>query len=108
MRSIAGTPIDGERRILTTEVVKTAEKASVQRMVFHSMSADALVWDWEGSADGGATWKRLWRIDYERRKMPWFGAVRPLAAMRPFVSSIALSDFVEKSDCPLVRSGLRL
>jgi hypothetical protein len=45
MRSIAGTPIDGERRILTTEVVKTAEKASVQRMVFHSLPADALVWD---------------------------------------------------------------
>jgi len=25
--------------------VKTAEKASVQRMVFHSLPADALVWD---------------------------------------------------------------
>jgi len=50
--------------------VETAEKASVQRMVFHSLPADALVWDWEGSADGGATWKRLWRIDYKRRKAP--------------------------------------
>ncbi|MEO6747482.1 MAG: hypothetical protein ABIS28_17765 [Caldimonas sp.] len=64
------TQVDGARRILTTEVVKTAEKASVQRMVFHSMSADALIWDWEGSADGGTTWKRLWRIDYRRRKAP--------------------------------------
>jgi len=64
------TQVDGQRRILTTEVVKTAEKVSVQRMVFHSVSADALVWDWEGSADGGTTWKRLWRIDYKRRKVP--------------------------------------
>ena len=64
------THVDGERRILTTDVVRTADKASVQRMVFHSVSADALVWDWEGSADGGTTWKRLWRIDYKRRKAP--------------------------------------
>ena len=64
------TQIDGERRILTTEVTTTGDKASVQRMVFHSVSADALMWDWEGSADGGATWKRLWRIEYKRRKAP--------------------------------------
>ena len=64
------TQVEGDRRILTTEVVTTGDKASVQRMVFHSVSADALTWDWEGSADGGATWKRLWRIDYQRRKAP--------------------------------------
>jgi hypothetical protein len=62
--------VDGDRRILTTEVTKTGDKASVQRMVFHSVSADALTWDWEGSADGGATWKRLWRIEYRRLKAP--------------------------------------
>ena len=62
--------VDGDRRILTTEVTKTGDKASVQRMVFHSVSADALTWDREGSADGGATWKRLWRIEYRRRKAP--------------------------------------
>ena len=62
--------VDGERRILTTEVTKAGDKATVQRMVFHSVSADALTWDWEGSADGGATWKRLWRIDYKRRRAP--------------------------------------
>ena len=50
-----------------TDVVRTAEKATAQRMVFHSISANALTWDWEGSADGGATWKRLWRINYKRR-----------------------------------------
>jgi hypothetical protein len=61
--------VDGDRRILTTEVTKSGDKASVQRMVFHSVSADALTWDWEGSADGGATWKRLWRIEYQRRKV---------------------------------------
>ena len=62
--------VDGDRRILMTDVVRSAEKASAQRMVFHSISANALTWDWEGSVDGGSTWKRLWRIEYARRRGP--------------------------------------
>ena len=62
--------VEGDRRILMTDVVRSADKASAQRMVFHSISANALTWDWEGSVDGGATWKRLWRIEYRRRSGP--------------------------------------
>jgi hypothetical protein len=62
--------VEGDRRILMTDVVRSADKASAQRMVFHSISANALTWDWEGSADGGSTWKRLWRIEYTRRRGP--------------------------------------
>ena len=59
--------VDGDRRILMTDVVRSADKATAQRMVFHSIGANALTWDWEGTVDGGATWKRLWRIEYKRR-----------------------------------------
>ena len=62
--------VEGDRRILMTDVVRSADKASAQRMVFHTISANALTWDWEGSVDGGATWKRLWRIEYRRRSGP--------------------------------------
>lgn len=59
--------VDGDKRIFITDVTRSEGKATVQRMVFHSIRKDALTWDWEGSADGGQTWKRLWRIDYRRR-----------------------------------------
>jgi len=62
--------VEGDRRILMTDVVRSADKASAQRMVFHTISANALTWDWEGSVDGGSTWKRLWRIEYRRRSGP--------------------------------------
>ena len=44
MRSIAGTPIDGERR---THHRSREDGREGQRpgMVFHSLPADALVWD---------------------------------------------------------------
>jgi len=43
-----------------------ADKA--QRMVFRDVKKDALIWDWESSADGGKTWARQWRIQYTRRR----------------------------------------
>ncbi len=39
-----------------------------QRMVFHDITPDALVWDWEQSTDDGKSWSRQWRIFYTRRK----------------------------------------
>lgn len=47
------TAPDGERR--------------ENRMVFHSISADALIWDWEGRKAGDDEWKRLWRLEYARK-----------------------------------------
>lgn len=59
--------VDGERRIFATDPVQRAGKTIVQRMVFHTITPRSLVWDWESSSDGGATWQRQWRIDYVRR-----------------------------------------
>jgi hypothetical protein len=39
-----------------------------QRMVFHDITKDRFVWDWERSVDGGATWILQWRITYARKK----------------------------------------
>ncbi|HEX6703600.1 MAG TPA: hypothetical protein VF169_02470 [Albitalea sp.] len=55
--------VDGDKRIFITDVVD--QKA--QRMVFHSIRKNALSWDWESTKDGGTTWTRQWRIDYQRR-----------------------------------------
>ena len=59
--------IDGSQRIFITDPVQRGGKTLVQRMVFHTIKADSLVWDWESSSDGGASWQRQWRIDYARR-----------------------------------------
>jgi len=40
----------------------------VNRMVFHDIARDSLVWDWELSRDGQRTWELLWSITYRRRK----------------------------------------
>ena len=58
--------VDGERRIFATEFVERDGKTVGQRMVFHDIRRDAFTWDWEGTADGGKSWKRLWRIEYQR------------------------------------------
>jgi len=59
--------IDGDKRIFITDPVQRGGKTVVQRMVFHTIKPDSLVWDWESSGDGGANWQRQWRIDYRRR-----------------------------------------
>jgi hypothetical protein len=44
-----------------------AERADARyRMRFAEIRADSLVWTWERSLDGGASYDLLWRADYER------------------------------------------
>lgn len=38
-----------------------------QRMIFSDIGADSLTWDWQLSADDGATWRTAWRLHYARR-----------------------------------------
>ena len=59
--------VEGDKRIFITEPLQRGGKTVVQRMVFHTITADSLVWDWESSSDGGASSQRQWRIDYVRR-----------------------------------------
>jgi hypothetical protein len=42
----------------------------MQRMVFHDIKADSLVWDWETSRDEGKTWKLMWQLNYRRKGKP--------------------------------------
>lgn len=41
-------------------------EAVENRMVFHSIEADSLIWDWEGRKATDTEWKLLWRLHYER------------------------------------------
>ena len=57
---------DGDKRLFSTALVPAGEQVKGQRMVFHHISRDAFTWDWEGTTDGGKTWKLLWQLDYKR------------------------------------------
>ena len=59
--------VDGDKRIFVTapRVLKDGGTL-LQRMVFHSIAARSLTWDWERSTDGGQTWALQWRLLYSR------------------------------------------
>ncbi|HEY9024593.1 MAG TPA: hypothetical protein VIP05_09845 [Burkholderiaceae bacterium] len=57
---------DGDRRLFSTALTTAGAAVTGKRMVFHHITADAFTWDWEGTTDGGKTWKLLWRLDYKR------------------------------------------
>ena len=58
--------VDGDKKIFITEIFERGEKKIQQRMVFHSIEQDSLIWDWQLSEDGGKNWDLKWRIFYER------------------------------------------
>jgi hypothetical protein len=58
--------VDGERRVFATSLVADGDKVKGQRMVFHDIARDGFTWDWEGTTDGGKTWKLLWQLHYRR------------------------------------------
>lgn len=62
--------MDGETRIFqrTTPRILPDGKEAWARMRFYNITADAFVWDWESSVDGGETWKLNWRINYTRAR----------------------------------------
>ena len=58
----------GEKKIFKTKLVEKDGKKIIQRMVFYDIKKDSFTWDWEGTQDGGETWKLLWRINYTRQE----------------------------------------
>ena len=42
------------------------EQLKGQRMRFYDIKPGSLSWDWEGSNDGGKTWRLLWRLHYTK------------------------------------------
>ena len=57
---------DGDKRLFSTALIPAGDQVKGQRMVFHHIAKDAFTWDWEGTTDGGKTWKLLWQLDYKR------------------------------------------
>lgn len=60
--------VDGNKRIFFRKGKNPKGDEILQRMVFHDISADSFVWDWEISEDQGTSWKLRWRIFYNRSK----------------------------------------
>jgi hypothetical protein len=57
---------DGDKRLFSTALVTVGDQVKGQRMIFHDISKDAFTWDWEGTTDGGKTWRLLWQLSYRR------------------------------------------
>ena len=60
--------VQGDKKIFKTRLVEKDGKKILQRMVFYDIKKDSFTWDWEGTQDGGETWKLLWRINYTRQE----------------------------------------
>jgi hypothetical protein len=43
-----------------------AAGGELRRMLWHDITPDSLAWEWQRSADDGATWETLWHVDYRR------------------------------------------
>lgn len=56
------------KMILSRKATRPDGKEVVQRMVWHDITADSLIWDWQASEDNGTTWKTNWQILYKRHK----------------------------------------
>jgi hypothetical protein len=65
---LTGAFQDGRMILVTPARALPTGDSIVNRMVFHDIARDSLVWDWEASRDGGRTWELLWSILYRRRK----------------------------------------
>jgi len=59
--------MQGDNMVLTRTFIR-ANNVLMQRMVFHDIKPDSLIWDWQRSADQGKTWENLWTINYRRIK----------------------------------------
>ena len=59
--------MQGDKMILS-RTVTMEDKVLMQRMVFHDIKHESLIWDWQRSTDQGKTWENLWTINYRRIK----------------------------------------
>lgn len=59
--------MQGDNMVLTRTFIR-ANNVLMQRMVFHDIKPDSLIWDWQRSSDQGKTWENMWTINYHRIK----------------------------------------
>jgi hypothetical protein len=61
-----GEFVDGKMILSRNGIVEG--KPVKQRMIWHEITKDAFLWNWERSDDEGASWRELWKIEYKRKK----------------------------------------
>lgn len=59
--------MDGDKMILSRGFTGRDGKERMQRMIFFNIEKNSIDWKWEGSTDGGKTWKLAWHIKYSRK-----------------------------------------
>ena len=57
------------KMVLVREALTPDGKKILQRLVWRNLQPDSLDWSWERSDDNGTTWRVLWTIHYERKKV---------------------------------------
>jgi hypothetical protein len=57
------------RMVLSRKAVVNGQTV-MQRMVFHDIKPDSLIWDWESSRDEGKSWRLMWQLNYRRKGAP--------------------------------------
>jgi hypothetical protein len=65
---LSGACQDGKMILVTQPHARATGDTVVNRMVFHDITRDSLVWDWESSRDRGRTWELQWSITYRRQQ----------------------------------------
>ncbi len=60
--ALNGAFSDGQM-ILSTQA---SPRGGIQRMVFSAITANSFDWNWQGSKDGGKTWRTQWHLHYTR------------------------------------------
>ena len=64
--ALTGGVQDGNMTLTTLARPKTP--LAFSRMVFKNVTPESFDWNWEGSQDGGKTWKLNWHLHYARVK----------------------------------------
>ena len=57
---------DGENMYMQRKVLNKTGKEVIQKMTFTDIKESSFTWLWESSADNGATWMQIWKIQYTR------------------------------------------
>jgi hypothetical protein len=57
-------------RFILDQVQKHGSSEALRRLVWRSVKADSMLWDYEMSNDGGRTWVSTWHIAYQRSERP--------------------------------------
>ena len=66
--ALTGAYADGQMELRTEPFPNKAGNEQINRMLFTDITENSLLWRWQRSIDGGATWEDVWVIDYSRKQ----------------------------------------